>query len=251
MLPLKIRSDSLGAGRPKIIVPLTGRTEKDILESASKLPGSPAELAEWRADFFESGTDPEACRNVLQGLREVLGALPLLFTFRTASEGGEKAVREETYRALNLSAAESGSADMIDVEVFAHPGAAELIRSLHACGAVVVGSSHNFHETPPEAEILRCLASEREAGADILKIAVMPQCREDVLTLLSATKKARETFPDRPLITMSMGKRGVLSRIAGEAFGSAATFGTLGASSAPGQIPAEKLREILTLLHTE
>ena len=38
-------------------------------------------------------------------------------------------------------------------------------------------------------------------------------------------------------------------RLCGEAFGSALTFGSVGAASAPGQINAEDLREILALIH--
>lgn len=251
MNPIQIRSVTLGAGRPKIIVPLTGRTEKEILESAALLPGSPAELAEWRADFFERGTNPDACREIAGKLRRILGEIPLLFTFRTDREGGALPLGEKTYEALNLSVADSGAADLIDVEVFADSGAPELIRALQRRGRIVVGSSHNFRETPPEEELLRRLKAERDAGADVLKLAVMPKNRADVCALLSATREAVKRFPDRPVITMSMGKLGVISRISGEISGSAATFGTLGASSAPGQIPAEKLREILDLLHTE
>ena len=40
---------------------------------------------------------------------------------------------------------------------------------------------------------------------------------------------------------MSMGKLGVISRICGEVFGSAVTFGTAGKASAPGQLPANQL----------
>ena len=63
-----------------------------------------------------------------------------------------------------------------------------------------------------------------EWGADICKIAVMPQSPQDVLTLLQATYDASQII-DRPIITMSMGKTGAVSRLAGSTFGSAVTFG--------------------------
>ncbi len=77
----------------------------------------------------------------------------------------------------------------------------------------------------------------------------MPRSRADVLTLLSATEEMARRWADRPIITMSMGGDGVVSRLCGEVFGSAMTFGTAGQASAPGQIPVEELRVVLNILH--
>ena len=41
----------------------------------------------------------------------------------------------------------------------------------------------------------------------------------------------------------------VISRLAGEVFGSAATFGAVKKASAPGQISVNDLRTVLTILH--
>ena len=64
----------------------------------------------------------------------------------------------------------------------------------------------------------------QELGADIPKIAVMPQCKKDVLTLLEATREMAEEHADRPIITMSMAGTGLISRLCGEVFGSATYF---------------------------
>ena len=90
----------------------------------------------------------------------------------------------------------------------------------------------------------------QDMGADIPKIAVMPQSKADVITLLDATQEMYTKYADRPIITMSMGPAGVISRLSGEAFGSAMTFGAVGQVSAPGQIPVERLRNALQILHT-
>jgi 3-dehydroquinate dehydratase-1 len=89
-----------------------------------------------------------------------------------------------------------------------------------------------------------------ESDADIVKLAVMPQSREDVLSLLAETGSFHETYPDQPLITMSMGALGVVSRIAGETFGSCVTFGAGNQASAPGQMPMDELEKILNAIHT-
>ena len=82
-------------------------------------------------------------------------------------------------------------------------------------------------------------------------MAVMPKNERDVLVLLDATLSMKELHGETPVITMSMGRMGVVSRIAGEVFGSAVTFGTAGEASAPGQIDAERLRGMLDLFEVE
>lgn len=113
----------------------------------------------------------------------------------------------------------------------------------------MVGSNHDFFATPEKDAIVSRLRKMQEMGADIPKIAVMPKSTADVLTLLAATAEMHETYADRPIITMSMSAKGVISRLSCEAFGSAMTFGAVGQVSAPGQIPVEQLRQVLDILH--
>jgi len=77
----------------------------------------------------------------------------------------------------------------------------------------------------------------------------MPKDAGDVLTLLEATHIMKEKYADRPIITMSMAGAGVISRLSGEIFGSALTFGAAHKPSAPGQVAVAELRQTLSLLH--
>ena len=86
-------------------------------------------------------------------------------------------------------------------------------------------------------------------GADIPKIALMPFCKKDVLTLLEATLEMSEQYADRPIITMSMAGTGVVSRLTGETFSSALTFGAASKASAPGQIGVHELKQVLDIIH--
>ena len=87
------------------------------------------------------------------------------------------------------------------------------------------------------------------SGADIPKLAVMPQSDRDVINLMTATLNAREIFGgDIPVITMSMAKAGVISRIGAPVTGSAVTFGCIGKESAPGQVEVSRLKDILSLM---
>ena len=250
MRTVTVRNVEIGTGRPKICVPITGKEEGEILSAAKTVKASPADLIEWRADWFEGIFDPERTQKILQCLRDTLGNLPLLFTFRTAEEGGEKEIDVSSYAGLNIRIAQSGMADLIDVEAFTGGDAAgEVIKAAHSAGIKVIASNHDFHKTPPREEIVSRLVKMQEMGADIAKIAVMPQSRRDVITLLSATEEMTSEHARIPVITMSMGKTGVISRICGETFGSAVTFGSAGRSSAPGQLDAEELEKVLSILH--
>ena len=68
------------------------------------------------------------------------------------------------------------------------------------------------------------------------------------MTLLSATEEM-DRRTTRPLITMSMGPLGMISRLCGEVFGSSLTFGSVGKASAPGQVGAKELANVLKLIH--
>ena len=96
--------------------------------------------------------------------------------------------------------------------------------------------------------MLGALSAEVEKlDADVAKVAVMPQKLEDVLTLMQATLAASRELRI-PVISMSMGAWGALSRLFGGVFGSALTFAVGAASSAPGQVPIEDVRAALALL---
>ena len=110
-------------------------------------------------------------------------------------------------------------------------------------------SYHNFKETPSEAFIYSRLVEAQKAGAEISKVAVMPKNYGDVLTLLSATNKARNETVRGPIVTMSMGPEGAVSRLAGGLFGSDITFAIGMQASAPGQIPIEELKRGMALLY--
>ena len=250
MNPVVVRNVAIGEGIPKICVPIVGKTREEILEAAKNILPIGADVVEWRVDWYEDIFDFEKVEETAKQLREVLGEMPILFTFRTSKEGGEKAIETETYVELNQNAAKTGLIDLVDVEAFTGDEAVKAIVEIaHANGVKVIASNHDFHKTPAKEEIVSRLRKMQELGADIPKIAVMPQNTKDVLTLLAATEEMASEYADRPIITMSMSGTGVISRLCGEVFGSALTFGAVGKVSAPGQMRIEDLTTVLGLLH--
>ena len=125
----------------------------------------------------------------------------------------------------------------------------QLIYQIHECGVKVVASNHDFEKTPKKNDIVERLCQMQEAGADVLKIAVMPHDTKDLLELLVATEEMNRVHAKCPVVAMSMSKVGVASRSLGEVFGSAITFGAIGEVSAPGQVDAKSLRNMLEMIH--
>lgn len=248
MKTVTVRNLTLGEGRPKICVPIVAKTEAEILEQARSFTGLAFDLVEWRADWFGGLAEDGAIARILEQLHQILGEKPVLFTIRTKKEGGEIEPASEDYMRWN-EAAVAGGADLIDVELFS---GREIVRTLvkfaHEHGAAVIGSSHDFQKTPENTDMEARLADMSALGCDIAKLAVMPQSKEDVLRLLTVTEKMSRAL-ECPLITMSMGADGVLSRLCGEVFGSCLTFGAAKKASAPGQIGVGDLEKVLEILH--
>ncbi|MGG5252867.1 type I 3-dehydroquinate dehydratase [Neobacillus sp. SM06] len=248
---ITVRGITIGEGMPKICVPLTGSTLSELLEETECLRSLDFDVAEWRADFFEHAEELEKVLAALKVLRSSLrDDIPLLFTFRSENEGGQKGISLENYVELNKAIIESGQVELIDVELFCGDEIVkQLVAIAHAKNVFVIVSNHDFTKTPSKEEIISRLCKAQELGGDLPKIAVMPKDAADVLTLLDASNTMIEKFADRPIITMSMAQKGMISRLAGEVFGSVLTFGAAKKASAPGQISATVLRDILALLH--
>lgn len=247
---IKIKGIAIGEGMPKIVVPIVGKTKAAIIESAVSFENEKIDMVEWRIDFFEEALNVEKVLDTLVAIREVIPETPLIATFRTQNEGGEKVITMAEYIDLNKALADSGQIDIIDVELFSGDEiVSEIIEYSHKNSVFVVASNHEFSQTPPKEVLIERLCKMESLGADLLKIAVMPTCTEDVLTLLAATNDMYKNHTKCPLVTMSMSPLGVMSRMAGEIFGSALTFGAVGQVSAPGQISAGKLGSVLQIIH--
>jgi len=247
---VRVKNVTIGEGLPKICVPMVGETVDQLVEEAKYLRKIDLDVIEWRVDFFKEVENVSKVIGVLSEIRSIIPDIPLLFTFRTAKEGGERQISPEAFKALYIEVMETNMVDLIDLELFTLENDLKmLIEMAHSHHIFVILSNHDFLQTPSKREILSRLRKAQELGGDLPKIAVMPNHPRDVLTLLEATMEMNENYADRPIITMSMAGKGMVTRITGEVFGSALTFGAARKTSAPGQLPVSQLREFLALMH--
>ena len=247
----KIKKCMIGQGRPKVCVPLIGTTPEEVLVQAKQVAqtqkSSIIDMVELRGDYLSVLPDYEKLDKLLADIASILPDTGLLFTIRSEKEGGEHlAFSAPSIFEINRHVMESKLADIVDVELFSGMENAEkLVEIAHEQGVKVIMSNHDFQTTPDASVIVNRLRSMQDMGADIVKIAVMPEHKMHVLNLLAATVMMQEKYAQVPVVTMSMGKTGAISRLSGQVFGSAITFASLERASAPGQIPVSDLNIVL------
>lgn len=241
---------TIGAAVPLICLPLVAKGKADLLHQAEELLLSSPDIIEWRIDSFDNVKDSDFCLQTLAELRATIESVPLIFTCRTDKEGGIQKIAQETRLALISASIRTGLPDIVDIEL--SNGTAfitAILETAERYGVKVILSCHDFEKTPNEENILSQLVRAQDMGAHIAKVAVMPNNHNDILVLLNATLKARTEALQIPIVTMSMGKLGVVTRIVGGLFGSDITFATGKNASSPGQIPIGELRKAMAVLY--
>jgi 3-dehydroquinate dehydratase-1 len=232
------RGRKLGGETPLLCTPLVGRTRERVLVEAGGVLRQKPDLVEWRVDFFEAIDDTDAVIGTARALRGVVGKRPVMFTRRAERGGGEPtALGDAAVVALYDTVAASGFVDFIDFEMDNDPEHLCQVReSTRRHGVRLILSYHNLSYTPGLDYLVdRFLEAER-LGADVAMVQVMPRDRADVLRLLAATAEADDKARI-PLISMSVGPLGSVTRMVGGLFGSWLSFAVGESASAPGQIP--------------
>lgn len=197
-----------------------------------------ADIIEWRADYLSK----EDILMVAPAVFEKFVGREIIFTIRTRKEGGQLDLTDEEYVKLIKEVATLYQPDYIDFEYFSHQSVFEEMLDFPN----LVLSYHNFEETPENfMEIMSELTSLSPA---VVKMAVMAKTEQDVLDVMNYTRGFKILNAEQTFATMSMGKIGMLSRIAGMVTGSCWTFASLDEASAPGQISLTNTRKFLDIL---
>ncbi|ACC57305.1 3-dehydroquinate dehydratase, type I [Acinetobacter baumannii UH7807] len=230
----------------KTIVPITAKTKEQALAQAQVIANTAdADLAEFRIDLLSFASDTKQVIALGHELKKILGNKPMIATIRTKNEGSQLEISDADYGKTYQAYLKNPFMDWLDVEMFRDQKVvSEIVQKAHQKKVLVVMSNHDFQKTPSQDEIEKRLLKQDQMGADVLKIAVMPKSKQDVFTLMNATLKVSQQTT-KPLLTMSMGQLGTISRVATANMGGSYSFGMIGQASAPGQIDVTKLKQIL------
>lgn len=250
MSKIKVGNVVLGDEIPKICTSLTATKKEDIKVQSREISKMNVDVVEWRCDFFEDILNEKEVCLLADEIKIILKEKPLIFTIRSKKEGGEININHEDYIKILKNICKYSNVDMIDVELnMGEKNIKDLIKFAHENNKKVIISKHDFEKTPPKEEILQMLLNMQNLKADIPKLAVMPNSYLDVIKLLEVTSIMKEKHNNTPIITISMGQKGMISRMSGEVFGSCLTFASGIKASAPGQIEVNDLKKSLDIIH--
>ncbi len=246
-----VKGITFGEGRVKLAVPLTASTQEELVKQAEQAAHCPAQVVEWRADYFEDVLIDEKLIETLTLIRMELGEKILLFTFRTKEEGGQRELSLKEYEQLCLLVAKSDRIDLLDLELhrveFLGRG---FVQTIKAEKVAIIISAHHFDQTPADGQLMFQIGMMNQFGADIGKIATMPANLQDVLRMMNVIQRAKG-INQLPLAVMSMGDLGKVTRVAGELIGSVLSFASLDQASAPGQIPIDIMDEFIKAMQID
>lgn len=240
----------LGEGMPKICVPVMGKSIGEIAQAAARARDAQADIIELRIDSLSAMPDMQTAEAACRAVREQAPGTALLFTLRTARDGGAGDADAQAYEALLTSMIASGVCDGVDCELSVGREAfSRIARRAKEAGVTLVGSSHEFGEIGEMERAAQWLLEQQALGADVCKAAVMTKTRVRALEAALMFAKAKERLAI-PMIGIAMGPAGAITRIGGACMGSCLTFGTAGEASAPGQIDAVTLRRALEIMQS-
>jgi 3-dehydroquinate dehydratase I len=192
------------------------------MPAIAALAGRGADLLEMRVDLM--GPDINAALAFVKDARKVAG-VPLLGTLRETE--ANRPSRTGTFRKL------VPLVDAVDIEADT-PVRDELVRI--ATGKTIIISEHDFVRTPDLKRLNEIAETAHAAGAHIVKIAAMARSREDVTRLLAFCRECAY-----PMVAISMGELGAVSRVVAPLFGSLFSYAFVNDSVAPGQLSVEDL----------
>ena len=245
-----MQSKVIGQGtKPLICTPLVGKTKDALLVELFNILIKKPDIIEWRADFFEGIANTNQVITIAKEIKEIMGNIPIIFTIRSIREGGQPIPLSDSEAiALNVAICTDTNVEYVDCELSNRPEHFEELRTVaQSNGTKIIASFHNFNSTPSKDVLMQKIIQSENYGADVAKVAVMPQTLEDVLTLFSVTLEAKNTLKI-PVISMSMGRLGAVTRLVGGVFGSTVSFAIGQNSSAPGQVPIEDLETVFQIM---
>ncbi len=241
-----VKELKIGYGKPKVCVPIVASTIDEIVSEIVYCNSIETDIIEIRIDFFDGILDDKEIFELCRKINDVKSEKVLLLTYRSKCEGGNIQLTFEQQFTLFETSLQLNTFDIYDIE-YRNENVPKLSFLVKEYEKKTILSYHDFNATPSHDEIVSHLQAMESLGGDICKIAVMPQTKKDVLTLLSATITANECMRV-PIVTMSMNTDGLISRVAGQIFGSSITFARYKKSSAPGQIDVNQLNCMLDII---
>ena len=245
---IQIKNIEIGGSKTLICTPITPSTHEDFVSDIDYALSQNPDVVEWRLDYFDNLSSLDYVYNTLTSIKYKLANTIFILTLRDNKEGGKCTLSQEDKLKIIKSALKTDTIDILDIEQIQGKDYISSVKQMiNNTNTKLLLSYHNFEFTPNKEEIVQKIKKALELGADIPKVAYMPHSSEDVLCLLDASISCRKLL-EAPIVSISMGDLGKISRVYAGQFGSDITFASLKDSTAPGQIKIDDLKRAWTHL---
>ncbi|KAF9451572.1 Shikimate dehydrogenase [Macrolepiota fuliginosa MF-IS2] len=244
-------SSNVGAGKRSYFLSLTYPDVTQALPIIEQLSEG-ADALELRVDLLKSkgqeGVIPssEYVSSQLAALRRVT-SLPIVYTVRTASQGGQHPDKAEKEALELLQVGLKAGVEYLDVEItlpeqqvrelVSKKGSSKVLASYHDFSGNLKWNSATIQEKYAIAESL----------GDVIKIVGTASTIQDNFELHNFVTQANNKPGAKPIIAINMGAQGQLSRILNEVL-TPVTHPLLPNKAAPGQLSFKQIQEALTLV---
>ncbi len=199
---IQVRNIRIGEKPSKICAVLMKESAGEILAELKEALVLKPELIEWRADRFENRDSLLKVYELLKEMRNLIGEIPLIFTYRTAMEGGEADVSRNVYFAVLKFIANNcaGLVDIIDLEMF-RPDAEELAKFIAEKRIYTLMLSNTIPDrTPRSKPLYNRMRNMIAQGADLARICVRAQQDNDEKNIAELDEMLKKDHFGRPCI---------------------------------------------------
>lgn len=242
--------------KPRICIPIISDNLLNLIDEVNAVIAMQPDLVEWRSDYFK-GSEVEL-EKALGEIYKLLNAakIPILFTLRSANEGGMCSLADNNRLAVIQKAIATDKIKYVDIELdistgqdsnFDHDEITKMfnhtIDLAHTHNVDVIISNHNFKLTPSFEDMIAIIRRAQRLKADYVKLAYNADNGDDVLSLLAACEYGKDVL-NQKMIALSIGDVGKVTRAVCGEFGSDITFAKGLFESAPGQIAIDSLRNL-------
>lgn len=188
-------------------------------------------------DFFEVWLDNIEDLNLdfIKDLRNKFGDR-LIFLFRRQNLETPKMDFKKRKEIMDLL---KGSSNLVDLDI------SQKEQLKHSSGLKLICSYHNYKGTPSAERLNEIIKSMEKYNPKIYKISTFCNLQSDALNLIDLIYPLKER--GLKFIILGMGKKGIVTRIAGALLGNEMSFAplTLKDKSASGQLTKDQLEKIL------
>lgn len=240
---VEVKGRIFGGDKLLECIPVISQGYDELIQDMTQVTSHKPDIIEWRVDWFNRLDETDYVISSLKKIAPIIQGIPILLTCRHISEGGAKEVPQQVRIDVITAACETGLIDVVDIEQ-ANPDwfVTEIKSIVQKNNVRLLISTHDFSATPPEDEILDRIKKSKDMGADIAKVCYLPKDFSDVLNVAKATYRARSGECLIPLVTVSMGALGGITRVMGHEIGSDLSFLSAAGASGPGQMNIEDYR---------